>query len=366
MKKNNIKQYTIDKESLFFLKEFLNTNSPSGYEINAQKLWYSYIEKYIDKFKYDIYGNVIGILNPNNKYKIAIEAHIDEISWCVNYIDDNGIIYVIRNGGSDHQIAASKEICIHTEKEIINGVFGWPAIHLRKPSEEKSPNIDNIFIDIGAENKKEVENLGVHVGCIVTYKKNFSILNNKFFVSKGIDNKIGGFIIAEVIKTIKKNNYPLDFCLYVINCVQEEVGLKGAKMVTNNICPNISIITDVSHDTSTPMIDKKLQGDIKCGLGPVISYAPSVQNNLRDFIINIAKLNNIPFQRLASYRYTGTDTDVFAYSNGGIASALISLPIKYMHTTVEMAYKNDVEKIVNLIINTLLNINLYHDFSYFK
>lgn len=366
MKINSLKEnsYSITQESLIFLEKYLNTDSPSGYEVNGQKLWKSYLENYIDDIYIDIYGNVVGIINPNQKFKVVIEAHADEISWCVNYIDDNGLIYVIRNGGIDHQIAPSKKVAIHTKKGIIYGIFGWQAIHTRKLSDEKSPTIDNLYIDIGASNKEEVHKLGVHVGCIITYVKNFFILNDKFFVSKGIDNKIGGFIIAEVTKLIKNNNYKLPFTLYIINCVQEEVGLRGAKIITNKINPNIAIITDVSHDTSTPMINKKLQGDIKCGYGPVISYAPSIQNNLRDFIIKIAKKNKINFQRLASYRYTGTDTDIFAYSNGGVASALISLPIKYMHTTVEMVNKYDIEKTINLFFILLKEINPEQNFNY--
>lgn len=354
----------MNENSLQFLKKYLNTASPSGYEISGQKVWKDYIKSYVDEIQVDNYGTVVGIINPKFNYKVIIEAHVDEISWYVNYITDNGLIYVIRNGGSDHQIAPSKRVYIHTKNGVVNGVFGWPAIHTRKPLEEKSPNLDNIFIDVGASNKKEVEKLNIHVGCIITYPDEFFVLNNSYFVCRALDNKIGGFIIAEIIRIIKENKIDLPFSLYVVNSVQEEIGLKGAEMITQIIKPNLAIVTDVSHDTSTPMIDKKIHGEIKCGLGPIISYAPSIQNNLRKFIIDIAKKYKLPFQRLASSRHTGTDTDAFAYSNGGVISALISLPLRYMHTTVEMVYKKDVEQLISLMFETLKRITPEHNFKY--
>ncbi|WP_185870701.1 M42 family metallopeptidase [Blattabacterium cuenoti] len=350
--------YSINEESIKFLENYLNSFSPTGYENEGQKIWKDYIRNYVEKIETDLYGTVVGIINPNSSKKLIIEAHADEISWYVNHITDDGIIYVSRNGGSDHQIATSKRVIIHTENgRHIHGIFGWPAIHTRKPSEEKTPNIENIFVDIGALNKKEVEKMGVHIGCVITYPDKFFIMNNNYFVCRALDNKIGGFIIAEVAKMIKEYQYNFEFGLYVVNSVQEEIGLKGAKMISNTIKPNMAIVTDVTHDTSTPMIDKKVQGDIRCGKGPVIGYAPSIQKNLRELIINTAKNKKIPFQRLVSSRSTGTDTDAFAYSNKGVASALISLPLRYMHTTVEMIHKEDIKKTIQLIFESLKEIN---------
>ena len=207
------------------------------------------------------------------------------------------LIYVIRNGGSDHQIAPSKWVNIHTKKGIVKGVFGWPAIHVRDFSKEAPPKVDNIFIDIGAKDKKEVEKMGVHVGCVITYPDSFQVINKNKFICRAIDNRAGGFMIAEVARLLKENKVELPFCLYVTNSVQEEIGLRGAEMITNTLKPNVAIVTDVTHDTSTPMIDAKKEGDVKIGKGPVISYAPAVQNNLREKIINTAEKNKIPFQR---------------------------------------------------------------------
>ena len=355
----------LNAKSLEFLEEYLNNAAPTGYESNGQKIWMKYLKPYVDEFITDNYGTAVGVINPEKKFKVVIEGHSDEISWYVNYISDNGLIYVIRNGGSDHQIAPSKWVNIHTKKGVVKGVFGWPAIHVRDHAKEAPPKIDNIFIDIGAKDKKEVEKMGVHVGCVITYPDSFQILNKNKFVCRAIDNRAGGFMIAEVARLLKENKDKLPFCLYVTNSVQEEIGLRGAEMITNTLKPDLAIVTDVTHDTSTPMIEAKKQGDAKIGKGPVITYAPAVQNNLREKIIRIAEKNKIPYQRLASSRYTGTDTDAFAYSNGGVPSALISLPLRYMHTTVEMVQKEDVENVIRLIYEKLKNIKSNESFSYF-
>jgi putative aminopeptidase FrvX len=230
---------------------------------------------------------------------------------------------------------------------------------------EETPKLENITIDVGAAKKEEVEKMGIHVGCVITYPDTFQVLNKNKFVCRALDNRIGGFMIAEVARMLKENKVELPFGLYITNSVQEEIGLRGAEMITQTIKPDVAIVTDVCHDTSTPMIDPKKQGDNKIGKGPVISYAPAVQQLLRDRIIDTAEAKKIPFQRLASSRYTGTDTDAFAYSNGGVPSALISLPLKYMHTTVEMVHQEDVENVIKLIYETLQTIKNGETFSYF-
>jgi len=349
-----------------FLESYLNNAAPTGYEWTGQKLWMDYLKPFVDEFITDTYGTAVGVINPKAKYKVVIEGHADEISWYVNYISDNGLIYVIRNGGSDHQIAPSKIVNIHTKNGIVKGVFGWPAIHTRDKAKEEAPKPDNIFIDCGCKTKEDVEKLGVHVGCVITYPDEFHILNGDKFVCRALDNRMGGFMIAEVARLLKENKKTLPFGLYIVNAVQEEIGLRGAEMITQTIKPNVAIVTDVTHDTTTPMIEKKVQGDLEMGKGPVIAYAPAVQQKLRDLITDTAEAKKIPFQRNALSRATGTDTDAFAYSNGGVASALISLPLRYMHTTVEMVHREDVENVIKLIYESLLNIKDGESFSYFK
>ncbi|ALJ03674.1 peptidase M42 [Pseudalgibacter alginicilyticus] len=356
----------LNKKSMDFLEKYLNNAAPTGYEWDGQKIWMDYLKPYVDEFITDTYGTAVGVINPEAKYKVVIEGHADEISWYVNYISDNGLIYVVRNGGSDHQIAPSKIVNIHTKNGVVKGVFGWPAIHTRDKGKEEAPKPDNIFIDCGCKTKEDVEKLGVHVGCVITYPDEFHVLNGDKFVCRALDNRMGGFMIAEVARLLKEHKKTLPFGLYVVNAVQEEIGLRGAEMITQKIKPNVAIVTDVTHDTTTPMIDKKVQGDLEIGNGPVIAYAPAVQQKLRDLITDTAETKKIPFQRNALSRATGTDTDAFAYSNGGVASALISLPLRYMHTTVEMVHREDVENVIKLIYESLLNIKNGDSFSYFK
>ncbi len=356
----------MDKKSKKFLEEYLNNASPTGFETSGQKIWLEYMKQYSDTYITDNYGSVAVIINPEKEYKVVLEAHADEISWFVKYITDDGYIYVARNGGSDHIIAPSMRVNIHTEKGLVKGIFGWPAIHVRTSDKEIVPTSDNIFIDIGCSKKDEVEKLGVHVGCVAVFQDELTELNGKYLTGRALDNRIGGYMVAEVAKRLRENKVKLPFSLYLVNAVQEEIGLRGAEMISRKIKPNVAIVTDVCHDTSSPLYDKKKQGDQKCGLGPVLTYGPAVQNNLLKMIIQVANKNKIKFQRAAASRSTGTDTESFAYSGEGVPSALISLPLKYMHTTVETVSKEDVEKVIELMYHFVINLKSGHDFRYIK
>lgn len=360
------KKRILKKSSLDFMEKYLNNCSPTGFEHPGQQLWLDYIKPYVDDYIVDTYGSVAAVINPEAEYKVVIEAHADEISWFVHYITSDGFIYLRRNGGSDHQIAPSKRVNIHTDKGIVKGIFGWPAIHTRNHAKEEAPSMKNIFLDVGAANKEAVEELGIHVGCVVTFEDEFMVLNKDWYVGRALDNRMGGFMIAEVARLLKENKDKLDFGLYITNAVQEEIGLRGAQMIAERIQPDVAIVTDVCHCTHTPMIDKKVEGDTKAGNGPVLTIGPAVQNNLLKFIVETAEAEKIPFQRLAASRSTGTDTDAFAYSNKGVASALISLPLRYMHTTVESAHKDDVENVIRLIYACVKNLKSGMDWRYIK
>jgi putative aminopeptidase FrvX len=357
----------INRQSEEFLFKYLNNTSPTGYETGGQKLWLEYLRPFVDETFVDNYGTACGVINPGKDFRVVIEGHADEISWYVNHISELGFINVIRNGGSDHQIAPSKRVNIHTDDgRVVKGVFGWPAIHTRKNKEKQTvPELENIFIDVGAATKEEVLKLGIQIGNVVTFDDELLKLNDRYFVGRALDNRMGGFCIAEVARMIRENGVELPYSLYVVNAVQEEVGLRGAQMITETIKPHAAIITDVSHDTNTPLLETRSLGDIKTGKGPDITFAPAVHHILRNLIMEAAVDNNIPYQRSASSRVTGTDTDAFAYSNGGVPSALISLPLRYMHTTVEMAHIEDIENVIRLIYHSLQKISYQHNFKYF-
>ena len=347
-----------------FLRTYLNNSSPTGHEASGQQIWLDYLKPYVDTYFTDTYGTAVGVMQPEASYKVVIEAHADEISWFVNYIKEDGYIYVKRNGGSDHMIAPSMRVNIYTDKGIVPGVFGWPAIHVRKEGKEDAPTLDNIFIDVGARSKAEVEELGIHVGCVITFQDELIELNGKFWSGRALDNRIGGYMIAQVARKIKESGKRLPFGLYIVNAVQEEIGLRGAEMIAHRIKPNLALITDVCHDTTAPLYSKISSGDQVAGKGPVLTYGASVHKKLLDLLIETAKKREIPFQRAAASRTTGTDTDAFAYSNDGVPSALVSLPLKYMHTTVETASKEDIEHVIALMYEFLMDFDPKFDFRY--
>jgi putative aminopeptidase FrvX len=356
----------LNERSMAFMERYLNNASPTGFESSGQRIWLGYLAPYLDEHFTDSYGTAVGVVNPSAKYKVVIEAHADEISWFVHYITNDGFIYVRRNGGSDHVIAPSKRVNIHTEKGIVKAVFGWPAIHVRSGKNDPAPALDNIFLDCGCASKDEVEKLGVHVGCVITYEDEFMVLNGKTFVGRALDNRMGGFMIAEVARLLKEERTKLPFGLYITNSVQEEVGLRGAEMIVERIRPDLALVTDVTHDTQTPMMNKVHSGDVACGKGPVLSYGPAVHNNLLKRVVAAAEKAKIPFQRAAVSRATGTDTDAFAYGAAGVPSALISLPLRYMHTTVESVNREDVENVIRLILATLRSLKGNEDMHYIR
>jgi putative aminopeptidase FrvX len=348
-----------------FLKEYLNSTSPTGfeYELGGQQVWMKNIEKYVDKVEIDNYGTAYGIMgNLESDFKVIIESHCDEISWFVNYIDSKGYIRVIRNGGSDVQIAPSMRVNLWGEKGAITGVFGHPAIHIS--DRKKEVDLDSIFIDVGASSKEDVAKMGIKVGTVVTFKDELMELGKDYYSGRALDNRIGGFMIAEVARKLKEKGKKLPFKLYIVNSVQEEVGLRGAEMIAQTIKPNVAIVTDVCHETSSPCYTASKQGDHIAGDGGVITRGPAVHNKLRKLILDTAEAKKIPHQLAASSRSTGTDTDAFAYANGGTPSALISLPLKYMHTTTETVHKEDIKNVIELIYETLLNIEENHNFKY--
>ena len=348
-----------------FLEEYLNSNGPVGfeYQLGTQKLWMDQISKYVDKVELDNYGTAYGVMgNMDSDYKVILESHCDEISWFVNHIDSKGYIRVIRNGGSDTTIAPSMRVTLWGDKGPVDGIFGHPAIHISY--RKKEADLDSIFIDVGAASKDEVIEMGINIGTVITFKDQFMKLGNDYYTGRALDNRIGGFMIAEVARRLKEKGKELPFKLYIVNSVQEEIGLRGAQMITQTIKPNVAIITDVCHETSSPCYNPLKEGEHVAGQGGVITRAPAVHNKLRKLVLDVADKKKIPYQLAASSTSTGTDTDAFAYSNGGVPSVLISMPLKYMHTCVESCHKDDVKNVIKLIYQTLLNIEENHDFKY--
>jgi putative aminopeptidase FrvX len=338
-----------------FLRTYLNSCSPPGKEDSCRDVWIKHLEPFSDRIVRDAYGSVAA-LQGHAPPCVALEAHSDEIAWQVNYISPEGYIYVVKSGGSDPVIAPSKKVTIYSRKGKVPGVFAWPSAQSRSPT-DNAPKTANLFIDVGCSSKEEVLDLGVEVGDPILFDDAMTVLNDRLYAGRALDNRIGGYIIAEVARKIRTGGQRLPFSLAVINAVQEEVGLRGAEMMAKRLRPDLAIVVDVTNDTSVPRVDKTEKGDLRVGKGPVLVTAPAIHPLLLEKLAEIAGSQHIEFQRLAMARSTGTDADAFAYSGSGIPTVLICIPIKYMHTTAEAAAKADVAAAIELIYHFILALN---------
>ena len=337
-----------------FLKEYLNGYSPVAQETEGQNIWINYVKDFADEVKLDSYGTAYTILRgqqgPTPNKKVVLEAHCDEIAWIVTYIEKDGFLRVKTHGGSDNMIAPSKSVMVHTHNNTkIHGVFGSPAIHVREKRTEMGFEVHDLWIDLGVDSDEKVKELGVEVGNVVTFDTQFSEIGD-YYVGRSLDNKIGGYIIAETLRNLQGKELPYD--LYVVNSVQEEVGLYGARLIAQTIKPDIALVHDVCHNTNHPKMNKSKDGDIKGGEGPCVQYTAQNHRKIIKLFKDVATNHNLKLQNtIGSY---GNDTMSFFLEN--IPTAIISSPLKYMHTTVEMVHKEDVETAIKLFTNSLLEI----------
>lgn len=352
-----------------FLKKYLNTDSPSTYEVEAQKVWIEQVSKYSDGVETDNFGNVFAYKKSSNdtvdRYKVVIDAHCDEIGWVISSIDNDGFLRVKRNGGTDNEITPSTNVKIITDSgNKIKGVFGTTPIHL-KDKEHFKPTQENIYVDVFATSREEVEQMGIEIGNYVVFDREVEIVNDKYVIGKSLDDKIGGFIIAEVLKKLKEECIDLPYDLYVVNSVQEEVGLRGAKMITETIKPDLAICFDVHFDTNTPNVDKGKHGDTKMGNGLIFRSGYDVQPNVLKFMKDVAKQNDYKYNVIVGGA-GGTNTAGYNLSNGGVLASTISIPLRYMHTPNEIVLLEDIEMTINYFVDLLKKIDYKHDFKLVK
>ena len=342
----------IQKNAMKFLEELLNSSGPSGFEEETAGIYRNYLDKFCDKVETDVLGNTIGVLNPDAEFKVMLAGHYDEIGFQVVYIDDEGLLYFRPSGGIDKLTVPGTEIEVTTEKGKVPGVIGKKPIHLMKPKErDKAVELEDMWIDIGAENKKEAEKL-VEIGDPVAVKPNFQLIGKNRVMSKGLDDRIGAFVAAETLRALSKRK--LSVAVYGVGTVQEEVGLRGATTSTYDINPHVGFAIDVGFATDIPDIPHKLLGEIKLGKGPELNRSADNNVILGKMLRNIAKKHKIPYQEAASHRASGgTDTAQMQMTRAGVATALLSIPNRYMHTPVEVCDLRDAKGAVELLTETI-------------
>ena len=346
------------KKNKQFLYDYLNAYAPVAQETEGQKIWTDYITPFSDFMYTDAYGTSYGLLKRKlkkyesldvNTHKVVIEAHCDEIAWIITYIDKNGMIRVKRHGGSDNMIAPSKTVMIHTHNgKKVRGLFGWPAIHTREKRVESGYDQHELWVDCGLADKEAVLNAGVEVGNLITFDTQLEEIGD-YYVGRSLDNKIGGYIIAEVLRKIYEDDIHLPFDLYVVNSVQEEVGLHGAKKIAKHLKADLALVHDVCHNTNTPKIDKAKDGDNKGGLGPCLEFTAQNHREINQMLREVALDKKLPIQLTVGSM--GNDTMAFFMEN--TPTAILATPLKYMHTTVEMAHKKDVKTCIKLFVEFL-------------
>jgi len=335
--------------SLAFLRTLVNTPSPVGHEVRGQRVWLEYAKQFADETFSDAYGNCVAVLNKGGSPRVMLAGHADEIAMAVNYINDEGYIYVRKMGGVDAAITKAQRVIIHTPAGPLKGVVGNVAPHLmREEKDPKPPKIHDLFIDIGAANRKEAEKL-VQIGNPITLADEFDLLRNDLAVARAFDNRIGTFAVAEALRLLKESKSRLQAEVCAVSNVQEEVGLLGARQIAYSLKPDVALVVDVTHATDYPTVNKPQHGDVKVGKGPAITHGGCNHPEVVARLERLAKAKRIPLQHEAMSSTSGTDTDAIFWTRGGIASALISLPNRYMHSPVEVVSLKDLELIPQLL-----------------
>jgi putative aminopeptidase FrvX len=337
-----------DQRSLDFLKRFVDTPSPSGFERPAQKVWREYVSQFADRVDSDVQGNSIGIINDGGSPRVMLIGHCDEIGFMVNYVNDQGYIYFAPIGGVDPKIVPAKRVIIQTEKGPVKGVVGRTAIHMQDKEEQKKiPKIHEFWIDIGAKNKTEALRR-ISIGDPIVFDGGFDILSGKLAVARGFDDKMGAFAVAEALRILSRSKR-LKAAVYGVASVQEEISFAGAHTSAFHIKPDVAIAVDVTNATDTPGVSRERYGEMKLGKGPAIDKGSSVSPAVEEMLKSVAGKRKIPFQTGASPRWTGTDADAVFVSRGGVACGLVSVPNRYMHTPVEVLHLGDLEQCSKLM-----------------
>jgi endoglucanase len=334
-------------ESFQFFKSLVDTPSPAGFEQQAQGLVRSWLGRYAAEVRTDVMGNVIAALNPSGQPRVMLAGHVDEIGFMIRYISDEGFLHFAPIGGVDPQLVPGQRVIIHARGGAVLGVVGKKPIHLMDEQDRKKVlEFHQQWIDIGAQGRKDAEKR-VAVGDPVTVAVGFARLDGDLVTGRALDDKCGTFVVCEALRLLARRK--IDAAVYAVSTVQEELGRRGAVTSAFGIEPQVGIAVDVDHATDFPEAEKKKIGDRKLGGGPVLHRGPHLNPIISDLFFRVAKQSKLPYQVNANPRDTGTDATVIQLSRAGVATGLVSVPLRYMHTPVEVISLSDLEHCANLL-----------------
>jgi endoglucanase len=336
----------MQKDSLELLKSLVETGGPSGYEEAVQKVYRQAAESYGAKVHIDVLGNAIATLNPEGMPRVMLAGHADEIGFQVRYINDEGFLYFGAVGGWDAEVPIGQRVTVHTAAGPIVGVIGKRAIHLMDAEDRaKKSELHRLWIDIGAANRAEASAL-VAIGDAVTIRASLERLQGDLVVAKSFDNRMAVWICAETLRLLQGEKIQAAF--YSVSTVQEEIGLRGAKTSAFSINPQVGIALDVCHATDYPDADKRKVGDLALGRGPVVCRGANINPRVYELLVRAAREEEIEIQIEAAPAGTGTDANAMQVSGAGMATGLISVPVRYMHTPCEVLSLGDLENAARL------------------
>lgn len=352
------------KESQKFLEQLLDAPSPSGYEQPAQRVFRNYLRPFCDELTTDVMGNVFGLISGKGKNlpRVMIVGHTDEVGLQVKYIDDKGFLYFAAVGGVDAHLTPGKRVNVHTAKGVIAGVIGKKPIHLMDAKDRETVvKLEAQYIDIGANDKQDAQKL-VRVGDPVTFESSFTRLQGDRVASRGFDDKAGCFVVAEVLRLVAALDKKLSVDLYGVSSVQEEIGMRGGTTSCYTVNPDVGICVEVDFATDQPDVEKKHNGEVALGKGPILARGANINHHLYELLTKTAEKEKIAIQFTAAPRATGTDANVMQISRSGVATALVKIPLRYMHTTIETVSLGDLEEAAKLIVATLAKISTAEEF----
>jgi len=337
-----------------FLKELVETPSPSGYEQPAQRVLRRELAPVADSLETDMLGNLVaGIKGVGEQpLRVMLAGHCDEIGFMVRYIDDQGFLYFAPIGGVDPHLVPGQRVRVHGAAGAVPGVIGKKPIHLTEAKERETvAKFKHLYIDLGCRERKEAEAL-VAVGDPVTFAAGMERLQGDRVTSRAFDDKMGAFVVAQVLKAMRRRGgCPVE--LFGVSTVQEEIGLRGAATSAFALRPDVGIVIEVGFATDLPDGERKELGDIRLGKGPIISRGANINPHLHELLVTTAREEEIPLQFMGEPRATGTDANVLQLSRNGVATALVRVPLRYMHTPVEVLDLGDLDQAVALVVGVL-------------